>query len=109
MQKQRESYEQMQAVLKEFLDACRKTAPWITDIQTLAGAARIMSGTASCQAESAALAEMWSRLNTLAGLQVKVQGVLSNLPNHPHWPCEDCPRWGALGCNRKSEEGGFWG
>jgi hypothetical protein len=108
MKQQRESYEAMQTVIKEFLDTCRKTDPWVSNIETLAGAARIMARTAPFPTESTALAEIASRFDTLAALQVKVQGILAGLPAHPHWPCDGCQRFTEIGCNRKAE-GGFWG
>jgi hypothetical protein len=108
MKNQRESYEQMTAVLKEFLDTCRKTEPWKSNIETLAGAARIMTALIDREKHVLALWEITHRLDALVALQVKVQEVLANLPQHPDWPCEGCERWTEIGCNRKAE-GGFWG
>jgi len=107
MKQQRESYEQMVNVLKDFLNACQKTAPWVSDINTLYGAAVVMAGSAEGSVESAALVEIAARLESIAALQNRVQTILSNLPEHPHWPCEGCERWSALGCNRHTM-GGFW-
>ena len=107
MKKQRESYEQMQAVLKEFLDACRKTDPWVSSIETLASASGIMADLSRNETESAALYEVAARLGTIAALHAKAQIILANLPEHPDWPCDGCQRWTALGCNRKTM-GGFW-
>jgi len=107
MKQQRESYEQMQAALKDFLSACQKTAPWISSIETLAGAAFIMADISDDETEGPALLEISGRLEAIAALQVQVQTVLANLPDHPSWPCEGCERWTGLGCNRHII-GGFW-
>ena len=108
MKQQRESYEAMQQVLKDFLSACQKTAPWVSSIETLAGATRIMSDNSDDEVEGPALLEISDRLDTIAALQVQVQTILANLPEHPHWPCEGCERFTTLGCNRHTM-GGFWG
>jgi hypothetical protein len=107
MKNQRESYEQMQQILKDFLIACQKSAPWESSIETLAGAARTMAALSDHEIETAALWEITKRLDAIVEIKDQVQTIISNLPAHTDWPCDGCERWTAIGCNRHTT-GGFW-